>query len=71
MPAECVSELPPCVPVCLAACLPACLLCHTTACTHRYGVTHSGLDAMVVRYMDEMDTFVNLGDNLAFPNHTR
>lgn len=38
---------------------------------HRYGVTHSGLDAMVVRYMDEMDTFNNLPDSLAYPNHTR
>lgn len=37
----------------------------------RYGVTHSGLDAMVVRYMDEMTTFVNLPDELAYPNHTR
>jgi len=37
----------------------------------RYGVTHSGLDAMVVRYIDEMTTFANLPDALAYPNHTR
>lgn len=38
---------------------------------YRYGVTHSGLDSMVVRYMDEMNTFANLPDELAYPNHTR
>jgi hypothetical protein len=40
-------------------------------CKRRYGVTHSGLDAMVIRYMDEMTTFANLPDSLAYPNHTR
>jgi hypothetical protein len=33
-------------------------------------VTHSGLDAMVVRFIDEMTTFANLPDNLAYVNHT-
>lgn len=36
----------------------------------RYGVTHSGLDAMVVRYMEEMATFANLPNNLAYVNHS-
>lgn len=40
-------------------------------CKRRYGVTHSGLDAMVIRYLDEMTTFSNLPDSLAYPNHTR
>jgi len=38
---------------------------------HRYGITHSGLDAMMMRYLEEMTTFVNLPNKLAYPNATR
>eukprot|EP00775_Hariotina_reticulata_P001355 gene1355-1696_t len=35
-----------------------------------YGITHSGLDAMMMRYLEEMTTFANLPDHLAYPNST-
>lgn len=36
-----------------------------------YSITRQGLDAMVYRFIDEMTVFVNLPDQLAYPNHTR
>jgi hypothetical protein len=37
----------------------------------RYDLTHSGLDAQMIRYMQEATVMVNLPDDLAWPNHTR
>uniref|UniRef100_A0A383VUJ6 PAS domain-containing protein n=1 Tax=Tetradesmus obliquus TaxID=3088 RepID=A0A383VUJ6_TETOB len=35
-----------------------------------YTITHSGIDAMMNRFLDNMEIFVNLPDELAFVNHT-
>ncbi|WIA14495.1 hypothetical protein OEZ85_003017 [Tetradesmus obliquus] len=35
-----------------------------------YSVTHSGIDAMMNAYIDKMEIFANLPDDLAFGNHT-
>jgi hypothetical protein len=36
-----------------------------------YDIAHTGLDAMVSRYIDQMTVFAALGNDLAYPNHTR
>jgi hypothetical protein len=38
--------------------------------SHYYQITHSGLDAMVSRYMDEAQIFADLPEELAFGNHS-
>jgi hypothetical protein len=35
-----------------------------------YAITHQGLDAMITRFIDEMNSFAKAPDNLAYPNHT-
>eukprot|EP00775_Hariotina_reticulata_P003515 gene3515-3785_t len=51
-----------------------CLRLDKSACygpgSQWFGITHSGLDAMMMRYLEEMTTFSNLPDNLAYPNAT-
>lgn len=37
----------------------------------RYDITHSGLDAMVTRYLNDMVVFANLPNEIAFANHSR
>jgi hypothetical protein len=64
-----------CVAVSPCSCQVLCCLCllccaPPPTCLPRYGVTHSGLDAMVVRYIEEMDIFAKLPDDLAYVNHT-
>ncbi|KIY98973.1 hypothetical protein MNEG_8988 [Monoraphidium neglectum] len=35
-----------------------------------YDITHNGLDAMIMRWMDDYTAFAHLPDELAFANHT-
>eukprot|EP00775_Hariotina_reticulata_P009651 gene9651-9811_t len=35
-----------------------------------YDITHTGLDAQLIRYIEEATVMVNLPDDLAYPNHT-
>eukprot|EP00883_Tetradesmus_obliquus_P002715 jgi/Sobl393_1/12921/SZX78204.1 len=52
----------------------ACLRADKSTCLPKgdpyYDITHSGLDAMVSRYIDQMTVFAALSNDLAFPNHT-
>lgn len=53
----------------------ACLRAQQSSCFTEdspwYAISRGGLDAMVMRFMDQLSVFANLPDSLAYANHTR